>query len=128
MEAETTGIMLSGGAVGAICTLAGTWLKSKVMQKHAEETKVPQPCKIERVNDCVSVQECNRRMKELDERMTKVEARVAVGFDNILRKLDAIDRRGEERSAAVFERINPIAEKVGNMQGQLEIIKTKVLN
>ena len=41
MEAETTGIMISSGAVGALCTLAGTWLKSKVMQKHAEETKVP---------------------------------------------------------------------------------------
>ena len=115
-----------GGTLGAAIVKAISMIYTA--KKHAEETKVPQPCKIERVNDCVSVQECNRRMKELDDRMTKVEARVAVGFDNILRKLDAIDRRGEERSAAVFERINPIAEKVGNMQGQLEIIKTKVLN
>ena len=115
-----------GGTLGA--AIVSAIVKIYTAKAHASATAVPQPCKIERVNDCVSVQECNRRMKELDERMTKVEARVAVGFDNILRKLDAIDRRGEERSAAVFERINPIAEKVGNMQGQLEIIKTKVLN
>ena len=115
-----------GGTLGA--AIVSAIVKIYTAKAHAAETKIPQPCEIHKQVDCVSVQECNRRMKELDDRMTKVEARVAVGFDNILRKLDAIDRRGEERSAAVFERINPIAEKVGNMQGQLEIIKTKVLN
>ena len=121
-------LTIGGAALTTIGGIIGSILRAWSTKRHAEATAVPQPCKVERVNDCVSVQECNRRMKELDERMTKVEARVAVGFDNVMRKLDAIDRRGEERSAAVFERINPIAEKVGNMQGQLEIIKTKVLN
>ena len=129
-ENATTGFdglsLTLGGTLGA--AIVGGLVKIYTSRKHAEATAIPQPCKVERVNDCVSVQECNRRMRELDDRMTKLEARVAVGFDNIMRKLDAIDRRGEERSAAVFERINPIAEKVGNMQGQLEIIKTKVLN
>lgn len=114
-----------GGSLGA--AIVGALVKIYTAKQHAAATAVPQPCKIERVNDCITVQECNRRMHEFDDRLTKVEARMSVGFENVMRKLDAIDRRGEERSAAVFERINPIAEKVGNMQGQLEIIKTKVL-
>ena len=103
------------GAIGGIF-----WHSRKV------KSEIPQPCKVERVNDCVSVQECNRRMKELDERMTKLEARVAVGFDNILKKLDAMDQRSEDRAIALNRRIDPMMERLAETSGQVKMMKEQI--
>ena len=124
MEAETTGILISSGAVGALCGVASTWIKAKFGQKVKAE--IPQPCDVRTVNDCVSVKECNRRMKSLEERMDKMEQRFAGGFDNILKKLDAMDQRSEERAIALNRRIDPMMEKLAECRGQVDMIKEQV--
>ena len=105
MEAETTGIMISSGAVGAICTLLGAWVKAKF-------SKNPQPFETHRVNDCVSVKECNRRMLEMDCRVTRLEQKVDNGFEKITEKLSAMDDKSEERSVALHRRLDKLFERI----------------
>lgn len=113
-----------GGSLGA--AIVGALVKIYTAKRHAEETKIPQPCDVHQVNDCVSVKECNRRMKALEERMDKMEQRFADGFDNVLKKLDAMDRRSEERAIALNRRIDPMMEKMAETAGQVNMIKEQV--
>lgn len=103
MEAETTGIMISSGAVGAICTLLGAWVKAKF-------AKNPQPFETKQVNDCVSVKECNRRMADLDDRVTRLEQKVDSGFEKIIDKLSALDNRSEDRANALYRRLDAVID------------------
>ena len=119
MEAETTGIMISSGAVGAICTLLGAWVKAKF-------AKNPQPFETKQVNDCVSVKECNRRMKDLDDRVTRLEQKFDSGFDKIMQKLSVMDSEGEQRSVALHRRLDGVVEKVAETRGEVGLIKDKM--
>ena len=105
MEAETTGIMISSGAVGAICTLLGAWVKAKF-------AKNPQPFETHRVNDCISVQECNRKMQAIDDRVTRLEERVNSGFDKLSEQLSAMDDKSEARSVALHHRLDKLFERM----------------
>ena len=105
MEAETTGIMISSGAVGAICTLLGAWVKAKF-------AKNPQPFETHRVNDCISVQECNRKMAAIDDRVTRLEERVNSGFDKLSAQLSAMDDKSEARSVALHRRLDNLVERI----------------
>ena len=127
-EATATGFdglsLAIGGTLGA--AIVGGLVKIYTSRKHAEETRIPQPCDVHQVNDCVTVKECNRRMKSLEDRMDKMEQRFAGGFENILKKLDAMDRRSEERAIALNRRIDPMMEKLAECRGQVEMIKDNV--
>ena len=127
-EAATNGFdglsLTLGGTLGA--AIVGGLVKIYTSRKHAEETKIPQPCDVHQVNDCITVKECNRRMKALEERMDKIEARVSVGFDNILKKLDAMDQRSEDRAIALNRRIDPMMEKMAECRGQVDLMKEQI--
>ena len=113
-----------GGTLGA--AIVGGLVKIYAAKKHADETKIPQPCEVHQTRDCITVQECNRRMKSLEERMDKIEERVSGGFDNILKKLDAMDKRSEERAIALNRRIDPMMEKLAECRGEVNMIKDQV--
>ena len=121
---ETTGIIISSGAVGALCGVASTWIKAKFGQKVKAE--IPQPCDVRKVNDCISVKECNRRMNELDERVTRLETRLDSGFATIMDKLSAMDRESEQRAVALHRRMDAISEKTSETAGVVEMIKGKM--
>ena len=114
-----------GGTLGV--AIVSAIVKIYTARSHAAETKIPQPCEVKRVTDCISVQECNRRMEELDDRVTKLEERMQSGFENILEKLDAMDKRSEDRAIALNRRLDPALEKLASVSGQVEVIKGKVL-
>ena len=119
------GLSLSiGGTLGA--AIVAAVVKIYTSKTHAEATKIPQPCEVKRVTDCISVQECNRRMEELDDRVTKLEERMQTGFENVLKKLDAMDQRSEDRAIALNRRLDPALEKLASVSGQVEVIKGKV--
>lgn len=119
------GLSLSiGGTLGA--AIVAAVVKIYTSKAHAEATKIPQPCEVKRVTDCISVQECNRRMEELDDRVTKLEERMQTGFENVLKKLDAMDQRSEDRAIALNRRLDPALEKLASVSGQVEVIKGKV--
>ena len=119
------GLSLSiGGTLGA--AIVAAVVKIYTSKAHAAATKIPQPCEVKRVTDCISVQECNRRMEELDDRVTKLEERMQTGFENVLKKLDAMDQRSEDRAIALNRRLDPALEKIASVSGQVEVIKGKV--
>lgn len=119
------GLSLSiGGTLGA--AIVAAVVKIYTSKAHAAATKIPQPCEVKRVTDCISVQECNRRMEELDDRVTKLEERMQTGFENVLKKLDAMDQRSEDRAIALNRRLDPALEKLASVSGQVEVIKGKV--
>lgn len=121
---ETTGIIISSGAVGALCGVASTWIKAKFGQKVKAE--IPQPCDVRKVNDCISVKECNRRMKELDERVTRLETRLDSGFATIMDKLSAMDRESEQRAVALHRRMDAMVSTVAKVDGEVSLIKAKM--
>lgn len=124
MEAETTGIIISSGAVGALCGVASTWIKAKFGQNVKAE--IPQPCDVRKVNDCISVKECNRRMNELDERVTRLETRLDSGFATIMDKLSAMDRESEQRAVALHRRMDAMVTTVAKVDGEVGLIKAKM--
>lgn len=121
---ETTGIIISSGAVGALCGVASTWIKAKFGQKVKAE--IPQPCDVRKVNDCISVKECNRRMNELDERVTRLETRLDSGFATIMDKLSAMDRESEQRAVALHRRMDAMLTTVAKVDGEVGLIKAKM--
>ena len=121
---ETTGIIISSGAVGALCGVASTWIKAKFGQKVKAE--IPQPCDVRKVNDCISVKECNRRMKELDDRVTRLETRLDSGFATIMDKLSAMDRESEQRAVALHRRMDAMVSTVAKVDGEVGLIKAKM--
>lgn len=121
---ETTGIIISSGAVGALCGVASTWIKAKFGQKVKAE--IPQPCDVRKVNDCISVKECNRRMNELDERVTRLETRLDSGFATIMDKLSAMDRESEQRAVSLHRRMDAMVTTVAKVDGEVGLIKAKM--
>lgn len=115
-----------GGTLGA--AIVSAIVKIWTSNRHADKTAVPQPCEVHEQNDCITVKECNRRMKSLEERMAATDLRFASGFENILKKLDAMDRRSEERAIALNRRIDPMMEKLAECRGQVDMIKDQVID
>ena len=71
----------------------------------------------------VPVAECNRRMCEHAERMTRLEDEVKKSNATVIAKLDEIDSRAEERAQATHRRLDPIigqvaanTEAIGNIK------------
>lgn len=113
-----------GGSLGA--AIVGALVKIYTAKKHAEATAIPQPCDVHQVNDCITVKECNRRMKALEDRMDKMDQKVASGFENILKKLDAMDHRSEDRSIALNRRIDPVIESLAQTKGHVDMLTEQI--
>ena len=126
--ADTTGTdglsLAIGGTLGA--AIVGGLVKIYTSRKHAEETKIPQPCEVHKTHDCISVQECNRRMKDLDERVTRLETKFDAGFNRLADQLSEIERKSEERAVSLHRRLDKITEKTAETAGAVEMIKGKM--
>lgn len=137
-SASAQGIDLKGGMSlidGSMITAIFTGMAAVIgsigtilWRNHRDKVKaeIPQPCEVHQQNDCVTVKECNRRMKSLEDRMDMMEQRFAGGFENILKKLDAMDKRSEDRAIALNRRIDPMMEKLAECRGQVDLIKDQV--
>lgn len=116
--------------VAGVLTAAGTalWCRSRAARREdsLRARITNDPLAVRPVADCVPVAECNRRMRALEERMDKVERRLADGLDNILRKLDAMDERGEKRSCDIHLRVDTLAERTAQLTGEVGMIKDKM--
>ena len=113
-----------GGTLGA--AIVGGLVKIYTSRKHAEETKIPQPCEIHETRDCITVQECNRRMNEFNSRLCTVEQKLGTVFQTILTKLDEMDSKSEKRSIDLHRRVDVISEKTAETAGAVELIKAKM--
>lgn len=113
MEAETTGIVIGSGAVGALAGVASTWIKSKVAQRHAR------PLDFE--DAYVTHGECKAHRCALEKRLE--------GFgptlERIFKKLTEIDRKDEDRINSVHRRIDPLIERIAATGAEVEVLKGK---
>ena len=116
---EVDGIMVSTGAVSAIAGVVCTWLKMR---------KIPQPLETKKQHDPVTIGECNRRMCEHAERMTRLEGEVKASNAAVIKKLDEIDTRAEERAQQTHRRLDPFIEKVAANTEAIENIKRLAFN
>ena len=87
---------------------------------------VNDPLHVSKVQNCVSIGECNRRMKDLDERVTRLEGKFDSGIGKIMDKLSAMDRESEQRAVALHRRMDAISEKTSETAGVVEMIKGKM--
>ena len=111
------------GMAAVIGAIGGVFWK---VHRDKVKAEIPQPCEVHRQVDCISVQECNRRMRELDERVTRIEQKFDSGFDRIMDKLGAMDRDGEQRAIGLHRRFDGIVEKVAHPDGEVGLIKAKM--
>lgn len=111
MDAETTGIAISAGSVGAICGVLTTWLKSKVGVKH----KAP----LDSNDRYVTELQCQQHRCAIEKRIE----------DNleVLRKLPAMiedmDNKAEKRSADLHRRLDPVIEKVAANSAKIDMFE-----
>lgn len=120
MDAETTGILISSGAVGALCGVASTWIKAKFGQKTTVEND---PLNVKKLPGYVTIGECNRRMCEQGDELRRLRDEVTGGQKEILSKLDELDQRSENRAIASNQRIDKVMERSAEMRGQVEATK-----
>ena len=124
-EAGFDGLSLTlGGTLGA--AIVGGIVKIWTAKRHAAETKIPQPCEVHQTRDCITVQECNRRMHDFDARLCTVKQKLGTVFQSILAKLDEMDSKSEQRSIDLHRRVDGIAEKTAETAGAVELIKAKM--
>lgn len=134
MEVDGVSLTVGGAAVSAIAGVVGAWIKAKY-----GKPVVPQPLKTEIAPDplnvhtekkpsYVPVAECNRRMCEHAERMTRLEGDVKESNAAVIRKLDEIDTRAEERAQATHRRLDPVIGKVAANTEAIENIKQLAFN
>ena len=114
MEVDGVSLTMGGAAVSAIAGIAGAWIKAM----YGKPT-VPQPLETERVGPYVTCGECKQHRAAIGKRIDGIEATSGA----ILRKLDEIDTRAEERAQQTHRRLDPFIEKVAANSEAIENIK-----
>lgn len=115
------GLVLSGGVLMKLLDWArGAWT---ARNQRTEITPDPLNVHTEKKPAYVPVAECNRRMCEHAERMTRLEGEVKESNAAVIKKLDEIDSRAEERAQATHRRLDPMigqvaanTEAIGNIK------------
>lgn len=120
MDAETTGIVISSGAVGALCTLGAAWVKAKFGQRAKVEAD-PSPFPVQQQGPFVTVGECKQHRCALEKRIDAL----GPALNRIFKKLSENDRRSEDRSVKIHDRIGPLAERLAATAATVEMMKGK---
>jgi SpoVK/Ycf46/Vps4 family AAA+-type ATPase len=119
----TDGLTLTLGATttGFIVKELVAWVRGR--NQRTEIAPDPLNVHTEKKPSYVPVAECNRRMCEHAERMTRLEGEVKESNAAVIKKLDEIDSRAEERAQATHRRLDPMigqvaanTEAIGNIK------------
>lgn len=100
-------LAIGGTAFGALCTLAGSWIKARYGHAKVE----PQPLEVAQAPSFRTCAECDRRHAE-------VEKRLAAG-DLAFQELRHDIQNGFQR---VTDRISPVAEACAANSAALQVI------
>ena len=125
MEVDGINLAIGGTAVTAIAGIVGAWIKAR----YGRTTVEPDPLNVrnEKKPTFVSVGECNRRMCEHDQRLSKLDDEIKRSNAAVMNKLDEIDTRAESRNAATHLRLDPLVEGFGRMKGKMDYIEKAAL-
>ncbi len=119
MEVDGVSLTVGGAAVSAVAGVVGAWIKARY-----GKTEVPQPLETERVGPYVTCGECKQHRAAIGKRIDGIEATSGA----ILRKLDEIDTRAEERAQQTHRRLDPFIEKVAANSEAIDNLKQLAFN
>lgn len=111
---ETEGIIIGSGAVGAICGVAGTWIRSKVAQKRARP--------VDSDDRYVTQLECRNMRCEMNRRIEEI----GPALGRIFQKLTDNDKRSEDRSMSIHRRVDPLIEKLSETKGRVDGLENRI--
>lgn len=117
----TDGLSITLGAttVGLIVKEGLAWLRSRSQKT----TIAPTPLPVEEADKFITRGECKRLMCAHDSQISELRSDVKTGNVNILHKLEAMDRKSEERAIAAHSRIEPLVKELAKNIGQVELMK-----
>ena len=115
------GLSLTLGAttVGLIVKEGLAWLRSRSQKT----TIAPTPLPVEEADKFITRGECKRLMCSHDAQIAELRSDVKTGNVNILHKLEAMDKKSEERAIAAHSRIEPLVKELAKNIGQVELMK-----
>ena len=124
-SADGITIALGATTTGFLVKELMAWLRSRNQKTVIE----PDPLNVrnEKKPTFVSVGECNRRMCEHDQRLSKLDDEIKRSNAAVMNKLDEIDTRAESRNAATHLRLDPLVEGFGRMKGKMDYIEKAAL-
>lgn len=93
-------LVLGGGAIGALCTLAAAWIKARYARTKVEPTPLP----VEVAQRFVTCDQCQAHRDAIGKRF---DAQVQL-FSKVSDKLDLIEAHNEDRAKRMHDRIDPI--------------------
>lgn len=118
MDAETTGIVISSGALGALCSLAATWIKAHFGRK-STVTPEPSPFPVQQQGPFVTTGECKQHRCALEKRIDTLVPLLTKISDQVA----SSSARAEERAVQLHRRLDPIVEKVAASAAELDLLK-----
>ena len=116
-------IILGSTTVALLVKEGFAWLRSR----NQKTTITPDPINVKPTKEYVTVDTCNRLMCAHDAQLSEIKSDVKNGMVNILHKLEAMDRKSEERAIAAHNRIEPLVKEISKNIGQVELIKESFL-
>ena len=120
MDMPDVGVAVSSGAVGSIVTALVAWWRTRTTQPRKIE---PSPLPVKEEDKFITRGECKRLMCVHDAALSELRSDVKTGNVNILHKLEAMDRKSEERAIAAHNRIEPLVKEIAKNIGQVELMK-----
>ena len=121
-------ITLGATTTGLVVKELLAWLRSRNQKTEISPTPLPVEGEISKKQPFVTVGECNRRMCEQGDRLTRIESEVKTSNAAVIAKLDEIDQRSEERAQKTHERLDPFIDELGAVRGKMEVIEKAALN
>ena len=121
-------LTLGGTTVALAVKEIFSWLRARNQRTEITPNPLPVDGEVAKKPTYVPVAECNRRMCEHAERMTRLEGEVKASNAAVIRKLDEIDTRAEERAQATHRRLDPVIGKVAANTEAIENIKQLAFN
>ncbi len=123
MEVDGVNLVIGGGAVGAICGVVGAWIKAR----YGRTEITPNPLPVDEQDKFITRGECKRLMCAHDAQLSEIRNDIKTGNVNILHKLEAMDKKSEERAIDAHRRIEPLVHEIAKNIGQVDMIKEAFL-
>ena len=101
-DTDGMSLVLGGSAFGALCTLAGAWIRARYGRAKVE----PQPLEVAPAPKFVTCEQCETHRRAMAERVDAVETMQT----RVLDKLDLIEQHNEDRARRLHARLDPISE------------------
>lgn len=119
MEADGLSLTLGSATLALIAKEIFAWWRSRSQKT----TIAPTPLPVEEADKFITRGECKRLMCSHDAQIAELRSDVKTGNVNILHKLEAMDRKSEERAIAAHSRIEPLVKELAKNIGQVELMK-----